>query len=66
MSLELSQRDWKILALAAEGMTAGAIAHHLGLSMYYVKNLIKHLYDVTGMSNRVELALWYLSHKQAA
>lgn len=60
----LTTRQWKIVALIAEGMTNREIAAELGLATLYVKQLMSPIYDATGMSNRVELTNWFNEHKE--
>jgi DNA-binding NarL/FixJ family response regulator len=39
------------------------IAEVIGTTENVVKNYLRVIYDETGMNTRLELALWYESHK---
>ena len=56
--LRLSRRYEKVLMLLTEGLTNNEIATHLGLTRYTVSNYVRTLYDITGLSSRVSLALF--------
>jgi DNA-binding NarL/FixJ family response regulator len=55
----LSLRQKRITALVAQGMKNHEIATDLGIATYVVRNYLTAIYDKIGVSNRVELALWY-------
>jgi DNA-binding CsgD family transcriptional regulator len=56
----LSPKEARIVSLIVEGMTAAEIGSDLGITAHVVKNYLRVIYDKTGMSNRLELALWAL------
>lgn len=58
----LSPRQVKMARLVAEGMKNKEIAPEIGTTENVVKNYLRKIYDLTGMSNRTELALWYIAH----
>jgi DNA-binding NarL/FixJ family response regulator len=62
----LSQRERQVIALAADGLTTKDIGLALGVSRSTVKQCLHHIYDKTGMGNRVELALWYEARRPTA
>jgi hypothetical protein len=41
------------------------VAHAIGTTEHVVKNYLRVIYDKLGLWNRVELALWYESRRQA-
>jgi DNA-binding CsgD family transcriptional regulator len=62
----LSPRELRIVQLVADGMKNPEIAALIGATEQMVKNDLRHIYDATGMDNRVELALWYVAHTEPA
>jgi DNA-binding CsgD family transcriptional regulator len=58
---DLSPRQWRIVELLAEGHTNSEIAAKMGKSVMVIKNYLRVIYDITGMNNRLELALWYVA-----
>ena len=44
--------------------TASVHRRILGISVFVVRNYLTAIYDEIGVSNRVELALWYWARKQ--
>lgn len=55
----LSQRQHRVIEMVAEGMKNGEIATLLGIRVHVVRNYVSAVYDKIGVSNRVELALWF-------
>jgi DNA-binding CsgD family transcriptional regulator len=55
----LSRCQQRIIVLVAQGLKNCEIAKEIGISVNVVKNYLQTIYDRIGMSNRVELALWY-------
>jgi DNA-binding NarL/FixJ family response regulator len=47
----------------AQGLRNRAIGEALGVSENMVKITVKKLYDLSGMSTRVEFVLWFLRQK---
>ena len=45
--------------MVAMGLKNREIANKLGIGVHVVRNYISAIYDKIGVSNRVELALWY-------
>jgi len=61
---KLSQREVQTIQLVTEGLNNRQIARELGISQHAVRNYIYNIYDKIGVSNRVELALWYTTRIQ--
>jgi len=59
----LSSREKRIVELVSQGFKNREIALELGITVHVVRNYIVSIYDKVGMSNRVELALWYEARK---
>jgi len=45
--------------MVAQGLKNREIATVLGIGVHVVRNYLSAVYDKVGVSNRVELALWY-------
>ncbi|HYY70595.1 MAG TPA: response regulator transcription factor [Terriglobales bacterium] len=58
----LTKREEEIVQQVAEGLSNRDIARHLRLSDHTVKNHLFHIFDKLGISNRVELVLYAVSH----
>jgi len=63
--LTLTPKQLRIVQLLAEGLKNGEIAKATGNTEHVIKNHMRKIYDRTGMGNRVELALWYVAHKES-
>lgn len=61
---KLSRRERRVVELVAQGLKNREIATELGISVFVVRNYLSAIYDKIGLSNRVELALWYWARKQ--
>jgi len=59
-----SRRQLRVIELVAQGFTNKEIAEELGISEHVVRNYLGKIYDKIGVSNRVELALWYWARRQ--
>ncbi len=55
----LSQKQYRVTEMVAQGMKNSEIAALLGIRVHVVRNYVSAVYDKIGVSNRVELALWY-------
>lgn len=53
---ELTPREWEIALLAARGLTSGAIAEQLVVSVRTVNNHLARVYDKLGVHRRSDLA----------
>jgi len=54
-----SRRQFRVIELVAQGLKNREIAEDLGIGEHVVRNYLSKIYDKIGVSNRVELALWY-------
>ena len=61
---KLSRRERRVVELVAQGLKNREIATELGIGVFVVRNYLGAIYDKIGLSNRVELALWYWARKQ--
>jgi DNA-binding CsgD family transcriptional regulator len=52
---KLNPMEKRILALAVDGLRNADIADQVGISVQMVKNYMRNIYDVTGMSHGREL-----------
>ena len=59
-----SRRQLRVIELVAQGLKNKEIAKELRISEYVVRNHLGKIYDKIGVSNRVELALWYWARRQ--
>ena len=59
----LSRRQRRVAELVAGGLKNHEIASQLGIGAHVVRNYLSAIYDKVGVSNRVELALWYEARK---
>jgi DNA-binding NarL/FixJ family response regulator len=62
----LSEREIRIMAAVVRGFKNRDIAMQLYTSEQVVKNALRHIFDKTGVSDRLELALYVLHHKVLA
>jgi DNA-binding NarL/FixJ family response regulator len=58
----LTPREEQVVALVADGMTNRGIAVELGLSEHTIKKYLLRIFDKIGISSRVELVLYAMSH----
>jgi DNA-binding NarL/FixJ family response regulator len=56
---KLSLRQRRVVALVARGLNNREIATKLCIGEHVARNYVSAIYDKIGVSNRVELALWY-------
>ena len=62
----LTPKELQIVALIAEGSKNKEIALQLGTKEQVVKNYLRSIYDKTGVSDRLELALFTIHHRALA
>jgi len=62
----LTPREDQVVSLVAEGIGNREIAEQLGVKENTVKKSLLRIYDKVGVSNRVELVLYVLSHRSMA
>jgi len=58
----LTPREEQVVALVADGMTNRGVAVELGLSEHTIKKYLLRIFDKVGISSRVELVLYAISH----
>ena len=58
----LTPREEQVLALVADGLSNREVAHELCLSEHTIKKYLFRIFDKLGISSRVELVLYALSH----
>ena len=59
----LTPREEQVVSLVAEGMGNREVAQRLGIKENTVKKALLRIYDKLGVSNRVELVLYALTHR---
>jgi DNA-binding NarL/FixJ family response regulator len=62
----LTPKEMQIVALIVQGCKNKDIAHQLGTKEQVIKNYLRSIYDKTGVSDRLELALFTLHHRMLA
>jgi DNA-binding NarL/FixJ family response regulator len=58
----ITPREEQVVALVAEGLSNRDVARELGLSEHTVKKYLFRIFDKLGISTRVELVLYAVSH----
>lgn len=58
----LTPREEQVVALVADGLSNREVAVELGLSEHTIKKYLLRIFDKLGISSRVELVLYALSH----
>jgi DNA-binding NarL/FixJ family response regulator len=59
----LTPKEMQIVALIVQGCKNKEIAAHLGTKEQVIKNYLRSIYDKTGVSDRLELALFTIHHR---
>ena len=62
----LTPKEMQIVALIVQGCKNKEIADQLGTKEQVIKNYLRGIYDKTGVSDRLELALFTIHHKVLA
>jgi len=62
----LTPREEQVVSLVAEGASNRSIAEQLQVKENTVKKFLLRIYDKLGVSNRVELVLYALTHRDGA
>ncbi|MEO6910840.1 MAG: response regulator transcription factor, partial [Edaphobacter sp.] len=62
----LTPKEMQIVALIVEGCKNKEIAERLGTKEQVIKNYLRTIYDKTGVSDRLELALFTIHHRVLA
>jgi DNA-binding NarL/FixJ family response regulator len=60
----LTPRELAVINFVTQGMRNKEIASQLGTSEQVIKNYLRKIYDKLGVSDRLELALYWLNHKE--
>jgi len=58
----LTAREEQVVALVADGLSNREVASELGLSEHTIKKYLLRIFDKVGISSRVELVLYAMSH----
>jgi DNA-binding NarL/FixJ family response regulator len=58
----LTPREEQVVALVSDGLTNRGVAAELGLSEHTIKKYLLRIFDKVGISSRVELVLYAMSH----
>ena len=58
----LTPREEQVVALVADGLSNRDVANELGLSEHTIKKYLLRIFDKVGISSRVELVLYAMSH----
>jgi DNA-binding NarL/FixJ family response regulator len=61
----LTKREHSLVDLVAQGLTNRDISRELRLSEHTVRNYLFRIFNKLGTSNRLELALYAINHKEA-
>lgn len=61
-----SELEHRVIELVADGLKNKEVADAIGTTEHVVKNYLRVIYDKLGLWNRVELALWYESRRDAS
>jgi two-component system, NarL family, nitrate/nitrite response regulator NarL len=59
----LSPKELTVITYVTQGMRNKEIAFQLGTSEQVIKNYLRKIYDKLGVSDRLELALYWLNHQ---
>jgi DNA-binding NarL/FixJ family response regulator len=62
----LTPKEMKIVALIVQGCKNREIGFRLGTTEQVIKNYLRSIYDKTGVSDRLELALFTIHHRTLA
>jgi DNA-binding NarL/FixJ family response regulator len=62
----LTPKEMKIVALIVQGCKNKEIGIRLGTTEQVIKNYLRSIYDKTGVSDRLELALFTIHHRMLA
>ncbi len=62
----LTPKEIQIVALIVQGCKNKQIAHQLNTKEQVIKNYLRSIYDKTGVSDRLELALFTIHHRVLA
>jgi DNA-binding NarL/FixJ family response regulator len=63
-NLHIFPKAYSIAALVAQGLKNNEVARVVGTTEGVVKNYLRAIYDISGMSNRTEFSAWWSVHHQ--
>jgi DNA-binding NarL/FixJ family response regulator len=63
---QLSRRELKIISAVVQGYKNSEIASEMGMTVPLIKRMIRGIFDKTGVSGRLELALFVVHHQVLA
>jgi DNA-binding NarL/FixJ family response regulator len=63
---QLSRRELRIVSAVVQGYKNSEIASEMGMTVPLVKRMIRGIFDKTGVSGRLELALFVVHHQSLA
>ncbi len=63
--VDANQRERQVMELVAAGLNNRQMADAMGTSEHVIKYHLRSIYDRLGLWNRLELALWYESHRHS-
>jgi DNA-binding NarL/FixJ family response regulator len=58
----LTALQQEVTRLVAQGLNNYEIAERMGTTDFAIRHKLRGVFDETGMSNRTELAIWFVSH----
>lgn len=61
-TVNLTSREWQVLALVAEGRPNKLVAHKLEMSEHTVKLHMHHILGKLQLRNRTEASAWYFAN----
>lgn len=64
VTLPLTRTELRVVQGVVGGYSNRAIATQIGTTEQVVKNHLTVCYNKSGMSDRLELAIWYLAHRE--
>jgi non-specific serine/threonine protein kinase len=60
--LELTRREWEVVALVAEGLTNRQIGARLFITEGTARLHVKHILQKLGFTSRAQIAVWAVEH----
>ena len=64
IGVKFTEREKLVVNLVNQGCTNREIGAKIDRSRQGISNVLQVIYDKTGMSSRLELALWWEAHRQ--
>jgi len=63
--LAFSEKQLQVMDCIAQGYSNNAIARDTGLSIHIIKNYLREIFEAVGCWNRIELANWFVCHRDS-